>query len=99
MAEYDNVLLSHADRSRIIGAEERVALSRANGIVPGTVLVDGFVAARWKLTSSRHQATVTVTPLRPLPKRTLATLVAEGRRLLAAAAPTVPSHDVVVTSG
>jgi hypothetical protein len=98
-AEYDNILLSHAERNRIIGTEERRALFRANGIIPGTVLVDGFVAAWWKLISSRHRATIAVTPLRPLAKRTLATMVAEGRRLLAAAAPTVPSHDVVVASG
>jgi hypothetical protein len=69
LSEYDNMLLSHAERSRIIGADDRAALSRSNGIVPGTVLVDGLVAAVWKLTISRHDATVSVTPLRRLSKR------------------------------
>jgi hypothetical protein len=43
LPEYDNVLLSHADRARIIARP--VALPR--GGTRGTVLVDGFVAAAW----------------------------------------------------
>jgi hypothetical protein len=44
LPEYDNVLLSHADRSRITPAPLSVA-QRAHG----TVLVDGFVSATWAL--------------------------------------------------
>jgi hypothetical protein len=98
VAEYDNLLLSHAERSRIVSPEDRGRLFRPNGIVPGTVLVDGFVAAEWKLTTARQRATLTVTPLRPLPTRARHALTAEGDRLLAAAA-TVPSHEVIVDDG
>ncbi len=43
LPEYDNVLLAHADRSRIV--PHQVELPR--GGVRGTVLVDGFVAGAW----------------------------------------------------
>jgi hypothetical protein len=97
LSEYDNMLLSHAERSRIIGADDRAALSRSNGIVPGTVLVDGLVAAVWKLTISRHDATVSVTPLRRLSKAQRTAVVAEAGRLLAAAVPE-PTHHVIIES-
>jgi hypothetical protein len=43
LPEYDNVLLAHADRSRIVS--EQVAMPR--GGTRGTILVDGFVAGAW----------------------------------------------------
>ena len=43
LPEYDNVLLSHADRSRIVSDEDRRHLMSVNGIIPGTVLVNGTV--------------------------------------------------------
>jgi hypothetical protein len=98
IAEYDNILLAHADRTRIVSDDARARMSSANGIVPGTVLVDGFVNAFWKITTSRDRATLTVTPLRPLSRRHQAAVVAEGRRLLAAAAASMPSRDVVMES-
>jgi hypothetical protein len=60
LPDYDNVLLAHADRSRIIaeGAKARDVIGRP------TVLVDGFVAAFWKL--ERRTGAITITPLRKL---------------------------------
>lgn len=62
IAEYDNVLLGHADRSRIIADEHRKRVITVNGIVRGTVLVDGFVAGSWKIQRTKSAATLTVTP-------------------------------------
>ena len=45
LPEYDNVLLSHADRSRIVAP----GMKPLNGVGWGMVLVDGFTAARWRL--------------------------------------------------
>jgi hypothetical protein len=98
VAEYDNILLSHSDRRRIMSDDARLRMASANGVVPGTVLVDGFVDALWKITRDRHRAVLTVTPLRPLSKRHRATVVAEGRRLLSVTDAPVPSREVVVTS-
>jgi hypothetical protein len=47
LPEYDNVLLSHDDRTRFAGEP-----FSAEGPVHGTVLVDGFVRATWALTGS-----------------------------------------------
>lgn len=44
LPEYDNVLLSHDDRSRFAGEP-----FSADGPIKGTVLVDGFVAGVWAL--------------------------------------------------
>ncbi|WP_019136667.1 winged helix DNA-binding domain-containing protein [Cellulomonas massiliensis] len=70
LPDYDNLLLAHADRSRFVDEEHRRALSAPNGVVPGTVLVDGRVAATWSTAVRREGpgrlATVTVTPLVPL---------------------------------
>src|SRR4029079_11900980 len=44
LPEYDNMLLSHADRSRFLLGDERAPVSTAR-IVHGTVLHDGFVIA------------------------------------------------------
>jgi hypothetical protein len=47
LAEYDNVLLSHADRSRVIDAGDHVLLHGGPGGWTGTVLVDGLMRATW----------------------------------------------------
>ena len=56
LPEYDNVLLSHADRSRF-GADERVtALFGERPIGLGAVLVDGRVQGAWHVGASGRQA-------------------------------------------
>ena len=61
---FDNALLSHDDRSRIIPDACRTALASKNGLPPATFLVDGFVAGTWRLTTSKQgDATIAVTLL------------------------------------
>jgi Winged helix DNA-binding domain len=64
--DFDNLLLSHADRTRVCTEEFRRAFVRRSGPVPGAVLVDGFTAAHWTLTGDRETATLEVHPHRPL---------------------------------
>jgi hypothetical protein len=67
LAPYDNALLAHADRARVVPEEYRARLLSKNGIVPGTVLVDGFVQGTWDVSRpGRGQARLTVRPFRPL---------------------------------
>jgi hypothetical protein len=99
VAEYDNIVLAHAERSRIVSEADRGRLFRANGIIPGSVLVDGFVAATWKMLRSSVAATLTVTPFRPLSKRHGDSVTTEGRRLLAAAAGPSAVLDVIIDAG
>jgi hypothetical protein len=53
LPEFDNLILSHADRTRVIAEEYRKAIASKNGMVPATVLVDGFVRGTWKTERSR----------------------------------------------
>lgn len=88
VAPFDNLLLSHAERTRVISDEHRRQVFTINGIIKGTVLVDGFVAATWRIDRQGSGTTLTVAPLRPLPAGDLATVKAEGVALLDFAAPT-----------
>lgn len=49
VAEYDNLVLSHADRSRILPEVHRKKVLLTAGRVCATVLIDGFVGGVWKL--------------------------------------------------
>jgi hypothetical protein len=48
LPKWDNTLLGHADRRRVITDELRRGVIAKNGDVAATVLVDGFVAATWR---------------------------------------------------
>jgi Winged helix DNA-binding domain len=63
LPEFDNILLSHAERGRVIPEEHRKRLFTRNGIVPATVLVDGVVAGIWRV----DDGVLTISPFRPLP--------------------------------
>ncbi|MFE0626222.1 winged helix DNA-binding domain-containing protein [Streptomyces sp. NPDC058864] len=93
VADFDNLVLSHADRSRILAREDVRRVMTANGIVRGTVLVDGFVAGTWSTDRARGAAVVTVAPFAPLAAADREALEAEGGRLLAASDPEA-DHDV-----
>lgn len=94
LPEYDNVLLSHADRARIMAADRRIPLLPGNGGVTGTVLVDGFFQATWKITRQRTTATLTIEPFVPLSPQDRAALAEEGTRLLAFAAADADTYDI-----
>jgi hypothetical protein len=94
VAEYDNLLLSHADRTRVISDEHRRQVITINGIVKGTVLYDGFVAATWKAETTRKSLNLRVSPLGRLPKSCHAQVVAEGNRLLTFLTPEGSARDI-----
>ncbi|WP_344591112.1 winged helix DNA-binding domain-containing protein [Actinomadura vinacea] len=94
--DFDNLLLSHADRARIITAEHRARVFTVNGIIRATVLVDGFVHGMWKMERKRRAVTLRVDLFAPAPE---AELVEEGERLMAAAHPDADSREVVVSGG
>jgi Winged helix DNA-binding domain len=94
VAEFDNLVLSHADRTRIISEPNRQRMFTRNGIFPGTVLVNGFVAGMWKITRSRAAATLTIELFGPLGPRDRARVTDEGGRLLAFAAPEAEARDI-----
>src|SRR5215213_3010792 len=83
LPEFDNLLLSHADRTRVLADEHRhFILGAKNGRIPATFLVDGFVAGTWRVERKKQTATLGITPFDPLPKRTATALAEEGDALL-----------------
>jgi hypothetical protein len=89
LPDYDNALLAHTDRTRIIGDEHR-----KRGIGTPTALVDGFVRAVWKVERSPEKATLLMEPLEPLEPADRTALAEEGARLLAFVASDAPKHEV-----
>ena len=93
LPEYDNLLLSFADRSRVIPHARPVPLPPGHGASSGTLLVNGFWQADWTITRGSDQAELAVRPFIPLPAPVRDAIRAEGRRLLEFAAPAA-AHDV-----
>ncbi len=90
VAEFDNLVLSHAERSRVISAEATKRLYTINGVIPGAVLIDGFVAGMWRLDRGRGAATLTIEvfgPARQHDAEERDALTAEAERVLAFGAP------------
>ncbi|HEU0315784.1 MAG TPA: crosslink repair DNA glycosylase YcaQ family protein, partial [Solirubrobacteraceae bacterium] len=92
---WDNLLRAHADRTRVMSDAVREALRRPNDVVPGTVLVDGFVAATWEQTVTAEAATLEIELLRPLSRPEAGAVAAEGRRLLGWTAPGLAARVAV----
>jgi hypothetical protein len=87
LPEYDNILLSHSDRSRILLAEHRGQPS-----MKGFILVDGFARATWQVAHTGHAATLQVHLYEPIARPDRAELHDEGERLLAFIQPTASTR-------
>lgn len=81
LPEYDNAVLSHDDRSRVIapGVASRLWWK-------GTVLVDGFVDGTWRFERERGSLTLAIGPWSRWRKADRDEVAAEGERLLGFAA-------------
>jgi hypothetical protein len=77
LPKWDNVLLAHADRTRILPAEHRKRVIKTNGDVAQTFLVDGLVAGTWRADDGR----VAVEPFEPLSRSARAEVEEEAARL------------------
>jgi hypothetical protein len=96
LPEYDNVLLSHADRSRFFSEKYRERPFSADRTVHGTVLHDGFLCGTWWIENDRGTgaAVLTVDHMGALTKRASAAIAAEGRRVLRFSAPDATAREV-----
>ncbi len=84
LPEYDNALLSHADRSRFVPDAARGEAGRATK-VQGTVLVDGRLAATWyrERASGGNPGAIVVEHLSYVTKRAARAIEREGARMAA----------------
>ncbi len=95
LPEFDNVLLAHADRTRIVSDDRRIMLF-GTGPLAGTFLADGFAVGRWGIARARETATLSVKPFTPLSRGMREAVADEGARLLDFAAADAVDRDVRV---
>lgn len=98
--DFDNLLLSHVDRGRVVDAN-RVDYTAQDFFTgspeqPSSVLIDGFVAATWRIRSTREGATLRIRPFRALTGAEEEDLVDEGTRLLAFTAPGAATREITI---
>ena len=96
LAEYDNILLSHVDRTRIISDEDKKRVFTKNGIIRATVLIDGFVVGLWKIIKKPAEATLIIELFRPILEQDQTALQIEGYDLLKFTAPDTENHLVTM---
>jgi hypothetical protein len=92
LPEYDNLLASHADRTRVISEEARKRVMTRNRM-RATFLMDGQVTGAWKLHPGKASATLEIDPFRPLTATERTEIETEGARLLEFAA-SGAAHDL-----
>jgi Winged helix DNA-binding domain len=91
LPEFDNLLLGHADRTRVLGDEHRDLVVRGLR----AVLVDGFARAVWTITREGDTATLVIEALDdPLAAADRTAIGEEGARLLAFAAADATGRDL-----
>ncbi|MET9411037.1 winged helix DNA-binding domain-containing protein [Streptomyces sp. NPDC002935] len=79
LPEFDNLLLSHADRSRVVPTDLKGRTWQGNQAYC-TLLVDGFLSGLWKL----EEGALVVEPFGRLTKAQRDEVTAEGERMLTA---------------
>jgi hypothetical protein len=88
LPEFDNLLLAHADRTRVVSNAHRSVIGAR------TILVDGMVRATWTIARQPAAATLTIECLTPLRKAERAAVADEGTRLLSLVAPDAIRREI-----
>jgi hypothetical protein len=94
LPEYDNVLLSHADRTRIATDEDRRRLTATTGPMASAVLLDGFVRASWRIEREGTKATLLIRPFGRLARADRRAVAEEGSKVLEFLAAAATRRDV-----
>ena len=82
LPEFDNLVLSHADRTRVLADEHRAAVVTRNLRVRATFLSEGRVGGTWDVERTGTRATLHVRPFAALPGSAARALAAEGEALV-----------------
>jgi hypothetical protein len=78
---YDNALLSHKDRTRIVPPDLEIPRNSLGG-QPATMLLDGYVAGMYDVDTTADTATLRLATARPLSRREVGEVEAEAIALL-----------------
>ncbi|MDX2161623.1 MAG: winged helix DNA-binding domain-containing protein [bacterium] len=92
--EYDNLVIAHDDRRRVLADADRPHVFLSAARVRATYLVDGFVAGAWKIEKAKKALTLIYEPFRTLYPDDEAALRAEAERLLRWIDPAAETLDV-----
>jgi hypothetical protein len=82
LPEFDNLLLAHDKRTRVIADEYRSKVYLPGLRVRATFLVDGFVGGGWMVERKKGAATFVIEPFVSLTKQDRAALIDEAEGLL-----------------
>lgn len=82
LPEYDNILISHKDRGRILPERFRKKVFVSAGRVLGSVVIEGFVGAIWKVERDKKRATLRVTLFEKQTDDVLSAIETEGLELI-----------------
>lgn len=96
LGEWDNILLAHADRTRMFDDNTRRRVIRKNGDVLPTILIDGVVAGTWWWRRKHDVATLEATPFARLSKAARAELEREAETVMRALEPAAGRFEVEV---
>ncbi|WP_405065588.1 winged helix DNA-binding domain-containing protein [Kribbella sp. NBC_01510] len=94
LPEYDNLLLSHADRTRWIDTATRQRLTLQEVLTKGSLLHNGQAKALWKLTKpTKTKSVLEIAPFTNLPRKTWQSIESEAHNLLTFTTPTA-THEI-----
>jgi hypothetical protein len=94
LPDYDNLMLGHDDRSRVVADAHRPKLATKNLRILASFLVDGFIRGTWRIERAGPAAALVLEPFEDLSRKARAELAEEGRALLRFAEPDARSFDV-----
>lgn len=92
LPEFDNLLLSHADRSRVFAQEYKLRTWKGNQAYC-TFLLDGFLAGIWRLEETKDSAVLTVQPFGKVTRAQRDALAEEAELMLTTMSP-ARTHDI-----
>jgi hypothetical protein len=96
LPQYDNLLLGHADRSRVIA--DRVRALPAPTLWVGSFLVDGMASGTWRIADAGHISTILVSPHSSLSATAQRETAVEAAELVAFLRPVAAGRDVRIVA-
>ncbi len=97
LPEFDNLLLSHEKRTRVVADKHRSRVYLPALRVAATFLIDGFVHGAWKVEKKKGTATLLIEPFEPLTKQNRSALTEEAERLVRFIEPDAKAFEVRFT--
>ena len=94
LPDYDNLMLGHADRRRVVADVHRPKLATKNLRILASFLVDGFIRGTWRIERARKAAEMVLEPFEDVARKARPELAAEGAALLRFAEPDAATHEV-----